>query len=453
MRRSFWLLFLIVLLAMPAALPACAQAPAPAPAEKEAAAPAEAEPAKAEPAKAEEGKAATGEVVEIKWLEWWQTVWLENQKQLIADFEATHPNIKVTIVDTPWNGMPEKLQAAAAGGGETYDVLGMEGEWIASLNKQGYLENLDPWLEKEPEFADGLLAATPMKLFGETRAFCLYLIPYQFAYNIRVFEEKGLKPPTNWDEFVKVLEALRDKSTNTYGMSMPLQDGSFIMTRYFPLRLAQEGGQWFDENGKVAFNSPEGVAALQWWVDFYKKDLVVPGSMGENQSGMQEFLASEQTSATIDGPFIPETIRAINPDVKMAYAPPWKDKTGGYSWACSGIAMPATSAHKEEAWEFIKYLYSEKVSTEFAKKIAYVWATKAGLSWLEDSDDPFLKWAPAMANQDPEHNVVYPILPEGEKLTDAFKLAFQEALSGEKDAKTALDEAAAVWQETLDAAK
>lgn len=441
MRNSFWVL--IVVMVMAAILVACVQVPAQAPAPQEAAAPVEAEVSEAE----------TGEVVEIKWLEWWQTSWVENQEQLIADFEATHPHIKVTIVDTPWNGMAEKLQAAAAGGGEAYDVLGMENEWIASLDKQGYLENLDPWLEQDPEFADRLLPATPMKLYGETKGLCLYLIPYQFAYNVDAFAEKGLEPPTNWEEFVQVLEALRDESTNSYGMSMPLQDASFIMTRYFPFRLAQEGGQWFDENGRVAFNSPEGVAALQWWVDFYQKGLVVPGSMGEDQNLMAEFLASEQTVATIDGPFIPETIRAINPEVKMAYAPPWHDKTGGYSWACSGISMAANSQHKEEAWEFINYLYSEKVSTEFAKKIAYVWATKAGLEWIGESDDPFLKWVPAMAEQDPEHNVVYPTLPEGEKLHDVFKQAFQEALRGEKDPQTALDEAAAIWQETLDAAQ
>ncbi len=440
MRHSVW--FLIAVMVVAAVLTACTQMPAQAPAVQEAAAPAAAEVSEPE----------TGEVVEIKWLEWWQTSWVENQDQLIADFEATHPNIKVTVVDTPWDGMAEKLQAAAAGGGEAYDVLGMENEWIASLDKQGYLENLDSWLEQDTKFADRLLPSTPMKLYGDTKALCLYLIPYQFAYNVDVFAEKGLEPPTNWEEFVQVLEALRDESTNTYGMSMPLQDASFIMTRYFPFRLAQEGGQWFDENGKVAFNSPEGVAALQWWVDFYQKGLVVPGSMGEDQNLMAEFLASEQTVATIDGPFIPETIRAINPEVKMAYAPPWQDKTGGYSWACSGIAMASNSQHKEEAWEFINYLYSEKVSTEFAKKIAYVWATKAGLEWLAESDDPFMKWVPAMADQDPEHNVVYPTLPEGEKLHDVFKQAFQEALSGEKDAKTALDEAAAVWQEVLDAA-
>lgn len=440
MMERHWRLAVPVILAVLVATTLGACAPAAAPAEEEAPTP----PAEEEP---------TPEVVEIKWLGWWAEPWGENMTTLIADFEKEHPNIKVTVVDAPYAEMVPKLKAAAAGGGETYDVIGVERAWISSLVKLGYLEDLDPWLQKEPQFADKLTLMTPQKLYGKTRALALYLIPYQFAYNVDIFEQKGLQPPTNWDEFVKVLEALRDPATDSYGMSMPLQDGSFIMTRYFAFRLAQEGGQWLDKDGKVAFNSPEGVAALQWWKDFYNKDLVMPGSLAEDYMMTAEFLATGQTATTIDGPFIPETVRTINPEVRLAYAPPWKAKTGGYSWSSSNVALVATGKHKNEAWEFIKYLLSDKVSTEHAEKVGYVWATKAGLARLEDSDDPLLKWVPAMANQDPEHNVIMPVLPEGEKLRDAFKIAFVEALTGEKDPKVALDEVAKVWQETLDAAK
>ncbi|MGR3304117.1 MAG: ABC transporter substrate-binding protein [Candidatus Scalindua sp.] len=397
---------------------------------------------------------ATVDVVEIKWLQWWVNEWgPERHAKLIADFEKGHPNIKVNVVNVPWSDMGPKLMAAAAGGGRTYDVIGIETPWISSLTKMGYLEKLDPWMEKTPGFTDSLVSTTPLRLFGDTLALSLYLIPYQFAYNVDVFREKGLEPPTNWEEFVAVLEALHDPATHTYGMSMTLQEGDFIITRYFQLRLAQEGGQWFDEDGKVIFNSPEGVAALQWWKDFYDKGLVVPGSMGEDQTMMLEFLASGKTVATIDGPFIYEKVKRIDPDMNLAYAPPWWGKKGGYSWAASGVTMTATSPYKEEAWEFLKYLYSEEVSVDFAQQIGYVWATKAGISWLEDSDHPMMKMVPGMANQDADNNVLYPVLPENEKLVEAFKIAFQETLSGKKDAKTALDEAAAIWQKTLDSAK
>lgn len=236
-------------------------------------------------------------------------------------------------------------------------------------------------------------------------------------------------------------------------MSMPLQDGGFIMTHYFGFRLAQEGGKWFDEKGNVAFNSPEGVAALNWWKDFYNMNLVVLGSLGEDQSLMLEFVASGQVATVIDGPFIWTKARQINPAIKLAYAPPWKAKTGGYSWACSGIGMNAKSQHKEEAWKFIKYLYSKEVAVNMTQTISLPWATKAAMESLKGSEDPILRYIPDFANQDPHHNVLFPVLPEAEKLIDAFKLAFQQALTGQQEAQTALNEAAAVWKDILDKSK
>jgi multiple sugar transport system substrate-binding protein len=391
--------------------------------------------------------------VEIKWLEWWVNEWgPANHAKLIADFEKANPSIKVTVVDTQYPQMAGKLNAAAAGG-ETYDVFGTEGDWLSGINKLGYVENLDPWLAKDKAFADSLTSVTPLRLNGKTLALALYLIPYQFAYNVDFFDKAGLKAPTNWDEFAQVEQRLRDKSAGRYGMSMPLADGGFILTRYFGFRLAQEGGRIFDETGKVVFNSPQGVAALTWWKNFYSKGLVVPGSLGENQTQMLEFLASGQVPTIIDGPFIWSKAKQIDANIKLAYAPAWRARTGGYFWGTSGVGMSAKSPNKEAAWKFIEYLYSPSTAVTMTKTISLPWATKAAMNSLVGSSDPMLKHIPEFANQDPAHNLLEPVLPESQKLLDALKLSFQDAVTGKKDPKQALDEAAAVWQAELDKAK
>lgn len=391
--------------------------------------------------------------VEIKWLEWWVNEWgPANHAKLIADFEKANPSIKVTVVDTQYPQMAGKLNAAAAGN-ENYDVFGTEGSWLSGINKLGYVENLDPWLAKDKAFADSLTSVTPLKLYGRTLALALYLIPYQFAYNVDSFTTAGLKPPSNWEEFVQVEERLRDKAAGKYGMSMPLSDGGFILTRYFGFRLAQEGGRLFDGSGNVVFNSPEGVAALRWWKDFYNKGLVVPGSLGENQTQMLEFLASGQVTTIIDGPFIWSKAKQIDPKIKLAYASAWRARTGGYFWGTSGVGMSAKSPHKEAAWKFLQYLYSKDVSINMTRTISLPWATKAAMNSLMGSSDPMLKHIPEFANQDPAHNLLEPVLPEAEKLIDALKISFQEGVTGKKDPKQALDEAAAVWQAELNKAK
>jgi ABC-type glycerol-3-phosphate transport system substrate-binding protein len=389
-------------------------------------------------------------LTEIRWLQWWVNEWgPDNHASLIAGFEKENPDVKVTVIDSPYPQMAGKLNAAAAAGDGSYDLFGVEASWISGLLRLGYIEKLDPWLARDRAFADSLVETAQRRLAGGTYSLCLYMIPYHFAYNVDALGRKGLQPPRSWDEFVAVLRTLRDKSQNRYGMSMPLSDAGFIMTRYLGYRLAQEGGRWIDADGRAVFNSPEGVAALTFWKDLYAMDLVVPGSLGENQTQMLEYLAAGQVDTTIDGPFIWTKAKQVNPNIRIAYAPPWKLKTGGYQWSCSGLGLNAKSQNKEAAWRFMRYLYSRPASVQMTKTISLPWATKAAMASLAGSADPILRYVPDFASQDTRNNLVFPVLPEASKLLDAVKTAFQDGVTGKKNPKAALDEAAAIWQAEL----
>jgi multiple sugar transport system substrate-binding protein len=389
-------------------------------------------------------------LTEIRWLQWWVNEWgPDNHASLIAGFEKENPDVKVTVIDSPYPQMAGKLNAAAAAGDGSYDLFGVEASWISGLLRLGYIEKLDPWLARDRAFADSLVETAQRRLAGGTYSLCLYMIPYHFAYNVDALGRKGLQPPRSWDEFVAVLRTLRDKSQNRYGMSMPLSDAGFIMTRYLGYRLAQEGGRWIDADGRAVFNSPEGVAALTFWKDLYAMDLVVPGSLGENQTQMLEYLAAGQVDTTIDGPFIWTKAKQVNPNIRIAYAPPWKLKTGGYQWSCSGLGLNAKSQNKEAAWRFMRYLYSRPASVQMTKTISLPWATKAAMASLAGSADPILRYVPDFASQDTKNNLVFPVLPEASKLLDAVKTAFQDGVTGKKNPKAALDEAAAIWQAEL----
>jgi multiple sugar transport system substrate-binding protein len=391
-----------------------------------------------------------GALTEIRWLQWWVNEWgPDNHASLIAGFEKENPDVKVTVIDSPYPQMAGKLNAAAAAGDGSYDLFGVEASWISGLLRLGYIEKLDPWLARDRAFADSLVETAQRRLAGGTYSLCLYMIPYHFAYNVDALGRKGLQPPRSWDEFVAVLRTLRDKSQNRYGMSMPLSDAGFIMTRYLGYRLAQEGGRWIDADGRAVFNSPEGVAALTFWKDLYAMDLVVPGSLGENQTQMLEYLAAGQVDTTIDGPFIWTKAKQVNPNIRIAYAPPWKLKTGGYQWSCSGLGLNAKSQNKEAAWRFMRYLYSRPASVQMTKTISLPWATKAAMASLAGSADPILRYVPDFASQDARNNLVFPVLPEASKLLDAVKTAFQDGVTGKKNPKAALDEAAAIWQAEL----
>ena len=138
MRKVFLYRFLVALLVLTVLASGCAPAPAQAPA-------------------ASDGAEAAPEIVEITFLhvwgeEWQAPIWAD----IIAEFEAANPNIKVTLSHVPYTESGAKMRAAALANDASFDVLPMGPEFIASLVDVGYLEDLNPWLEAEPDFADSL---------------------------------------------------------------------------------------------------------------------------------------------------------------------------------------------------------------------------------------------------------------------------------------------------------
>jgi len=451
MNRSRLLVTNLLAVALIAAVVSGCASPAPAPA---AAPAAQAEVAQATAAPAAVSAPAQAEPVEITFIEHFAAEWgLDTVNELVTKFNDTHPNIRVKLVDSPNTELIAKLEAAATSKSDSYDVFTALLPNISSLVKQAAVEDLDPWLEKDAEFTDSLLSITPLKLLGDTRALCFTVQPYHVLYNTEILAEKGLNPPSSWDEFVQLEQTLRNPATGDYGISLAASQSNYITIRLFGTYLAQQGGRYLDDEGNVAFNSPEGVAAFEFWKDFIEKDLVVPGYLSEGETTSIGYLASGKIATVLNGPWVVSTAKQTNPNLKLAYAPAFENKTGGMVVACTALGMSANSKHKEEAWEFMKYLYSEPVAVKVTEKASIPLASKAAVASMKTSDDLVLQRIPELMEKDPEYNITYPILPNMTKCIDALKQAFQETVTGKKDAQVALDEAAAVWQKELDAAR
>ena len=399
--------------------------------------------------------AASDEPVEITFLHIWAEEW---QKpffdEIIADFEAEHPNITVNTSLVPYTDSGAKMRAAALANDASFDIVPTGPEFIASLVDVGYLEDLDPWLDGDPDFADSLVVQAPMKYKDTTRALGIYMFPFHLLYNVDLFEEKGIDPPSNWDEFMDAARALRDPEEGIYGYMGTMMYAEVLATRMFYYRLAQLGGQLLDENGDVAFDSPEGLAAIKWWKNFWDEDLIDPASLTTPWPGIMELMAAGRLGMFTDGPFTAKYLEGLNPDINIAYAPPWRDKTGGIVWSVTGIGMSALSENKEAAWLFLKHLYSDKNSILLTNEIMGAPVpTKAVMDSLKTSDSAVMREVPAIMAQDPGASIQQPVLPNQEKLMDALQVGFHGVMLDEFTAEEALAEMAKVWQDEIDAAR
>ncbi len=264
-------------------------------------------------------------------------------------------------------------------------------------------------------------------------------------YRTDLFAEKGIDaPPTTWVELVETATALNNPP-DLYGYLIVGKGDPAL--REFSDLLWENGGD-FLENGlepsKPAWNSPEGVEALQWWYDLiYKDEIVPPGvpSYGWEELG-QLWTAGQAAMSKQWGPgasLDPSQSKIVD---SFSIAPLVGNKTNTTTAVCHGRAINIFSAHKEESWEFVKYLTAKDT------QVALFGATGARPAQLEAlneviasaTDIPKLSLEASLAGA--KNGYTWPLFPEFSEIQPILWGEIEKVLSGQKSAQEGLDFAA-----------
>ena len=223
------------------------------------------------------------EVVEITYL---SSTILETpegtfEQAFVDKFNAEHPNIKVTVEGCAANDLNSKLTALANANDLPAFVMGNE-TTMAALVDMDMVTPLTEFFTQE--YIDGFIEAN-IESYAIDGVY--YGIPYfggaqGIIYRKDVFEEKGLKEPTNWDEFVEVLQALTDG--DTYGIALVGTKNSSGVSRFQPtIRNFGVDEFYKDENGlwQTDIGSQKYIDALRAYTDLYTVYGVVPPGVVE----------------------------------------------------------------------------------------------------------------------------------------------------------------------------
>ncbi len=396
------------------------------------------------------------EKVELTWSEWWDQEWGEETVNWVASsFEKKHPNVEVEIAYIPHPQYMDKLLTLCQAG-EAPDVMAMEVTWAANFDKLGVFKDLDPLISKaDPEFTSRHNPAWDSWWKGRLIMTYLYTMSYGVYYNVRMFEEKGIEPPTDWEELRVALRKFRSPEKHQWGIALPVaMKSSAHFTLYnFWTRLIQAGGRMTNEEGLAVFNSDAGVRALEYWGSLLAEGLVypgtVPGALAIGEKEMIELFTAEQVPMQQTGPFLKAQALERNPEMAayVALTPPFKDVTSGYLITGSGASLSSQSEHPELAWEFLKHLLSDEVAFKMVKERSLFWANTKALKFPSIKEDPVLRYLPQMIG-DPASQP-WSVLPQLGDLCNSLMKNVQEYFLGKKDAKTALDDAVEYWNKTI----
>lgn len=314
------------------------------------------------------------EVVTIKWFTWDVGMGSpdEIRTQIIAPFEAAHPNIKVEFELTTWDLYWEKLQTTIAAGNPP-DLFTQSVAFANEYAGKGFVENLQPYFDRDLNPNDYFMDVTR----GRTLRYPdengdLYAVPFRWVdaalvYNKTLFDEAGLPyPDDTWtlDKYREVARQLTKDNDNDGEID---QWGTIVYNDWiYPDTIIRSfGGKVVSDDYKTCMlTDPKSIAALQWIVDLIQEDKVAPPMDLASSPGWVQVgpFATGKIAMSIQGAWYYTSFRdSVDFEWDLALVPSGPAGRFVYGGPDS-LAIAKSSQHKEDAWEFIKYMLSEDVS-------------------------------------------------------------------------------------------
>ena len=359
-------------------------------------------------------------------------------KDVVADFEKTHPDIHVKVV----GGISDDKIVAAIRGGNAPDVAHSfdagaytgaycsNGAWIDLadyMNQDGLSDDVFPEVPRQYSQFEGTRCALPM-----------LADVYGLYYNKDLLAKAGLDGPPQtvsqlMDYAKKLTERNPDGSLKVVGLD-PF-DGFYenIAAHWAP----QWGVDWVDESGKSNLAAQPGWADMLRWqkelIDWYGYDNLVrwQASAGDEFSAQNAFERGK-LAMNLDGEWRVAFIGAEHPELNFGTAPlPVDDGQpdlygSGYT-SGSIIGIPKTSGHKDEAWQLLKYLATDTGAlVKMTNGIRNVPTTTAALESPDvKPDEAFNIFLDIFGNPNTRTTPITLVGSANQDLVDAFVTKYQ----------------------------
>lgn len=371
-----------------------------------------------------------------------------NAMQLAVDaYLATHPDVRIELFKMSGDDIYQKTVIDLKSGAGSYDLILIDDPKALQYQKAKWLENLDALYKKAGKSVDADFISNVLDLcrYPNASSGTLYALPFVgnvslFAYRKDLFAKYGLAAPATWTDVLSGAKKIAEKEPGVSGVSFRGVKGNPVLTAFLPV-FWSFGADFMDAKGKPTVNSPEGIKALEYFIELSKlapkslpmnntaqvRDALLGGSVGIAPEVWPAWLGKmdDPSQSLVAGKVAvgkhPAQVKKSSPMIGI-----WH------------IAIPAASKNKAVAFDFLQFV----TSAQMQKKMAL----EAGLPPSRASifsDPDILKahsWYPAIKDA-LENGVARPRTMYWSEIENIMGASVQEALIGEKTAAQALTEA------------
>ena len=375
----------------------------------------------------------------------------DQESPVIAEIAEAFEGTTVEVAQIPFDGAQAAYDQQAAGG-QAPDVFRAEIAWIADWADRGFLLDLTDRIPQD-EWDDYL--AGPLA-YGQWQG-ATYAVPQvtdalALLYNVGMFEEANVEPPTTMDEFVAAGETLQTE--------LGLENAFYMRGDAYWLQpyLWAFGGGLFDvnEEGQVTeilVNNEGSVAGLEFLLNdvlgtIAPADVDFPNDYANAMTAFKE----GDVAMIFNGPWSTADVLAgtefTDPEnLGVAVIPAGPDGAlgspiGGHSYIASATMDEAKQAC---GVEFMRYLSSAENQARLATELNLLPTRTSAYELPEVAESRLIAEFGTVI----ENATARPVVPEGGAIYTDFGPEFQAAWTGEKSAQEALDSVAEAWTELL----
>jgi multiple sugar transport system substrate-binding protein len=377
--------------------------------------------------------------------------------QIVKDFEAQNPDIKVTMEYLGYDYVHDKIVTGMAAKPPAYDAAMIDVIWPDEFIKDGYL--LDVSNRVTADMKTNMFASS---WNGVTRNGKIYGMPWlmdvkYFMYNKDMLQKAGISaPPKTWEEMVDQAKIIKAKGLAEFPVIWSWNQKEGVVCDFTAL-LFGNGGAFLDASGKPVFNNDKGVQVLTWMKQTIDDKLTNPSSVSSDENAVEaDFLAGKsafavnwlfQYSDSNDATKSQIVGQAAFAPIPVFAAGAAAGIKGSSVDGSSSFAVMKTTPYPDQTWKFLTYLASNAVQIKYSAEMLPVWQNDFSgdaMKTLLDASPTNSVTVPAFQAQFPYANE-RPTVPYYNEGSAALQLAIQEALTGGKTPQAALDEAAATW--------
>lgn len=297
--------------------------------------------------------------------------WNASWEELIAEFEAQNPDIRIEYTNFPYSDFEAKTQTSLMASDAGADVYEVWGGWMLDFASTGALS----------EVPDELMA----DLLEDSYEPVLGTLQYEGKYygaplelnsgyggmvvNKKLFEENGIAYPTTWEEVINIAREVSVSDGNIMEMRGLEYAGSDALFFNWLAMILQKGGDFRTEDGRIVLDSEIAIECMEELVSYITVDHINNLDTQTNALGIGEhaFVCLDECYMVTNGPWIIADCEAsygltygedfeyiAQPAFVEGVEQKWAAETG---WS---LCVAKKSQVSDAAWKFISFVMEEE---------------------------------------------------------------------------------------------